>query len=151
MPVLVIKPNAGLPDPATGEHTTSRAISSWRRWKDYAGAWASILIGGCCGTDRRNTSRGLAEIAAKFGGRSSAKACGQTSEAACRFAAGARTVTVDHVTVIGERTQSYRKETSEAGAAGRAILIIFYRRRSNRSMPGRRSWMLMSAFRLSMM
>lgn len=96
VPVLV-KPNAGLPDPVTGEYdiTCDQFVE---KMKDYVDIGID-MIGGCCGTDP-GYIRGLAKY--KEMGRSSAKNRDKLPKplAVC---SGSRTVTVDHVTVIGER------------------------------------------------
>ena len=62
---LVIKPNAGLPDPATGAYdiTCDQFVE---KMEDFLKLGIE-LIGGCCGTTPEYIE-GLAEIAAKFGG-----------------------------------------------------------------------------------
>ena len=96
VPVLV-KPNAGLPDPVTGEYdiTCDQFVE---KMKDYVDIGID-MIGGCCGTDP-GYIRGLAKY--KETDRSSAKNRDRLPKklAVC---SGSMTVTVDHVTVIGER------------------------------------------------
>ena len=72
---LVIKPNAGLPDPATGAYdiTCDQFVE---KMEDFLKLGIE-LIGGCCGTTPEYIE-GLAEIAAKFGGtEDSAKPSGE--------------------------------------------------------------------------
>ena len=96
---LVIKPNAGLPDPATGAYdiTCDQFVE---KMEDFLKVGIE-LIGGCCGTTPEYIE-GLAEIAAKFGGTEDS---GKPSEEkkTLQVCSGNTVVTVDHVTVIGER------------------------------------------------
>lgn len=96
---LVIKPNAGLPDPATGAYdiTCDQFVE---KMEDFLKVGIE-LIGGCCGTTPEYIE-GLAEIAAKFGGtEDSAKP--SEEKRTLQVCSGNIVVTVDHVTVIGER------------------------------------------------
>lgn len=96
---LVIKPNAGLPDPATGAYdiTCGQFVE---KMEDFLKLGIE-LIGGCCGTTPEYIE-GLAEIAAKFGGtEDSAKP--SEEKKTLQVCSGNTVVTVDHVTVIGER------------------------------------------------
>lgn len=96
---LVIKPNAGLPDPATGAYdiTCDQFVE---KMEDFLKLGIE-LIGGCCGTTPEYI-KGLAEIAAKFGGtEDSAKP--SEEKKTLQVCSGNTVVTVDHVTVIGER------------------------------------------------
>lgn len=96
---LVIKPNAGLPDPATGAYdiTCDQFVE---KMEDFLKLGIE-LIGGCCGTTPKYIE-GLAEIAAKFGGTEySAKP--SEEKKTLQVCSGNTVVTVDHVTVIGER------------------------------------------------
>lgn len=96
---LVIKPNAGLPDPATGAYdiTCDQFVE---KMEDFLKLGIE-LIGGCCGTTPEYIE-GLAEIAAKFGGtEDSAKP--SKEKKTLQVCSGNTVVTVDHVTVIGER------------------------------------------------
>lgn len=96
---LVIKPNAGLPDPATGAYdiTCDQFVE---KMEDFLKLGIE-LIGGCCGTTP-GYIEGLAEIAAKFGGtEDSAKP--SEEKKTLQVCSGNTVVTVDHVTVIGER------------------------------------------------
>ena len=62
---VVVKPNAGLPDPATGTYdiTCEQFVE---KMEDFLELGVE-LIGGCCGTTPEYIE-GLAKIAAKFGG-----------------------------------------------------------------------------------
>lgn len=96
---LVIKPNAGLPDPATGAYdiTCDQFVEKMEDFLELG----IELIGGCCGTTPEYIE-GLAEIAAKFGGtEDSAKP--SEEKKTLQVCSGNTVVTVDHVTVIGER------------------------------------------------
>ena len=96
---LVIKPNAGLPDPATGAYdiTCDQFVE---KMEDFLKVGIE-LIGGCCGTTPEYIE-GLAKIAAKFGGtEDSAKP--SEEKKTLQVCSGNTVVTVDHVTVIGER------------------------------------------------
>lgn len=99
LPVFA-KPNAGLPNPATGEYdiTCDRFTAKMAEYID-----AGInMIGGCCGTDP-GYIRGLAaarDKASEAGGRGHAAG---TSAKPLRICSGSNVVAVDHVTVIGER------------------------------------------------
>lgn len=142
----MIKPNAGLPDPATGAYdiTCDQFVEKMEDFLELG----IELIGGCCGTTPEYIE-GLAEIAAKFGGtEDSAKP--SEEKKTLQVCSGNTVVTVDHVTVIGERINPTGKKRLKQALLDEDFDYIL-RRRSNRSMPGRRSWMLMSAFRLLMM
>lgn len=96
---LVIKPNAGLPDPATGAYDIA-CDQFVEKMEDFLELGIE-LIGGCCGTTPEYIE-GLAEIAAKFGGtEDSAKP--SEEKKTLQVCSGNTVVTVDHVTVIGER------------------------------------------------
>ena len=95
-PVL-IKPNAGLPDPVTGEYdiTCEQFVA---KMKDYVDIGIN-MIGGCCGTDPEYI-RGLA---AYKGMKRPSEVKKEKRARGLAVCSGSRTVTVDHVTVIGER------------------------------------------------
>ena len=96
---LVIKPNAGLPDPATGAYdiTCDQFVA---KMEDFLKLGVE-LIGGCCGTTPEYIE-GLSEIAAKFGGTED-PAKPSEEKKTLQVCSGNTVVTVDHVTVIGER------------------------------------------------
>lgn len=96
---LVIKPNAGLPDPATGAYdiTCDQFVE---KMEDFLKLGVQ-LIGGCCGTTPEYIE-GLAKIAAKFGGTED-PAKPSEEKKTLQVCSGNTVVTVDHVTVIGER------------------------------------------------
>lgn len=93
------KPNAGLPDPATGEYdiTCDRFVEVMKEYMDDG----INMVGGCCGTTPEYIA-GLAsyrDSMAKKPGDSAAKS--ETRQ--LRVCSSTDVVTVDHVTVIGER------------------------------------------------
>ena len=93
LPVFV-KPNAGLPDPATGEyHITPEAFAdSLARYADLG----VCMAGGCCGTDP-DYIRALKE---KLGGSQVRERSVTRKSVVC---SATRVVDVDDVAVIGER------------------------------------------------
>ena len=108
LPVFA-KPNAGLPDPATGEYdiTCDQFVA---KMSEYIDAGINML-GGCCGTDP-GYIKGLAEARNKAAckgqafGEPDASYADEAAESAPRVlkvCSGNKVVTVDHVTVIGER------------------------------------------------
>ncbi len=101
------KPNAGLPDPATGTYdiTCDQFVESL---KAYIDAGVS-MVGGCCGTTPEYI-RSLAAAVREHEGCGKENAGEQSEEAAGSGAAGelkvssrSRVVRVDHIAVIGER------------------------------------------------
>lgn len=121
LPVFA-KPNAGLPDPATGAYdiTCDQFVA---KMAEYIDAGINML-GGCCGTDpeyikgltaarddaaaredaacKEQTSgmQGAADEADAFG---AAKAAEENAPRTLKVCSGNKVVNVDHVTVIGER------------------------------------------------
>ena len=93
---IIAKPNAGLPDPATGAYdiTCDQFVETM---KDFMKAGVN-MIGGCCGTDP-SYIKGLAENAKAFG----APAGVHTPQSGLKVSSRSKVVTIDHVTVIGER------------------------------------------------
>lgn len=93
LPIL-IKPNAGLPDPATGCYnvTPRQFCEGMERYK----ALGVSAVGGCCGT----TPEYIALLADSFSGYTPAPRPPFTHSAVCT---PTRAVTVDTVRVIGER------------------------------------------------
>ncbi len=93
VPVL-IRPNAGLPDPKTNEYSITPS--------EYADIMARIadkgvkLLGGCCGTDPDFIS----EVAKRLDGKKFSRAIPEIPSAVC---SANIVVTVDTVRVIGER------------------------------------------------
>lgn len=94
LPVFV-KPNAGLPDPRTGEYSITP--------KDFAQAMAKYgelgvsLVGGCCGT----TPEYIAEMKRAFS-QETMKGRGPSQEKSV-ICSGTQAAVIDKVTVIGER------------------------------------------------
>jgi len=93
VPVL-IRPNAGLPDPKTNEYSITPS--------EYADIMARIadkgvkLLGGCCGTDPDFIS----EVAKRLDGKKFSRTMPEIPSAVC---SANNVVTVDTVRVIGER------------------------------------------------
>ncbi len=93
IPVL-IRPNAGLPDPKTNEYNVTPS--------EYADIMAKIadkgvkLLGGCCGTDPEFIS----EVAKRLDGKKFSREIPEIPAAVC---SANNVVTVDTVRVIGER------------------------------------------------
>lgn len=96
---IVIKPNAGLPDPATGAYdiTCDQFVAKMEDFLEIG----IEAIGGCCGTTPEYIA-GLAKIAARFAGTGDEAACLDTVNT-LKVCSGNTVATVDHVTVIGER------------------------------------------------
>lgn len=107
---IVAKPNAGLPDPATGGYDIS-CEEYVEIMKQYIDAGVD-MVGGCCGTTPEYI-RGMADYInsnpAKAGGRlsdislTSLFGLEERPERDLRVCSGRKNVTVDHVAVIGER------------------------------------------------
>lgn len=96
LPVFA-KPNAGLPDPATGAYdiTCERFVEKMAEYID-----AGInMIGGCCGTSPEHIS-GLVAAREKAAGIKAEQAEEKRTLKVC---SSNKVVDVDHVTVIGER------------------------------------------------
>lgn len=95
-PVLA-KPNAGLPDPATGEYdiTCEQFVDVMKEYMDCG----INMVGGCCGTDPGYIA-GLAAYRDSLDGKPSAPEPQQRQLKVC---SSTDVVTVDHVAVIGER------------------------------------------------
>lgn len=93
LPVLV-KPNAGLPDPATGAYSVGPELfcTQLLRFAQLGVA----AVGGCCGT----TPEHLAALAEAFRGKAPAPRAPQRRSAVCT---PTRVVVIDGVRVIGER------------------------------------------------
>lgn len=106
---VAAKPNAGLPDPATGDYDISAGEFA-ELMKQYVDAGVD-MVGGCCGTTPE-AIRGIAEYvknnspkAGRRGGVSPASLFGseERSERELKVCSATKTVRVDHITVIGER------------------------------------------------
>ena len=91
---LILKPNAGLPDPATGEYSISGA--EFAREMLSALPLGARIVGGCCGT-RPDFIRDLASV---LRGRTPAAAAPALRRGVC---SGRRTAELSGVRVIGER------------------------------------------------
>ena len=91
---LILKPNAGLPDPLTGEYRLSAA--------EFAAAMRPALdegvgiLGGCCGT----TPAFIRALAEEFGAETPAKRAPALRRGVC---SATRTASFDGVRVVGER------------------------------------------------
>lgn len=96
IPVL-IKPNAGLPDPVTGEYDIT-CDQFTAKMKDYADIGVN-MIGGCCGTDPQYI-KGIASYK-NITAANTSECSGNHS--VLKVCSGSNVVSVDHVTVIGER------------------------------------------------
>ena len=93
IPVIVM-PNAGLPDPATGEYSIDA-----EEFSDYAVEIADLgagIIGGCCGT----TPEFIRRTAGKVKGR---KYEPKKIERVCTICSGTNVVEVSQPRIIGER------------------------------------------------
>ena len=91
---LILKPNAGLPDPATGEYRIS-AVSFARQMRP-ALALGVRMLGGCCGT----SPEFIRELAAMAAENVPAAPAPGKKHGVC---SGRRAVSLDGVRVIGER------------------------------------------------
>lgn len=115
LPVF-IKPNAGLPDPATGRYATS-AADFCEQMQPYK-ALGVAAVGGCCGT----TPQTISLLAASFG-----HACPPTRRFVPQSVVCSPTqaVTIDRVTVIGERINpTGKKRLKEALRQGDLDYIL---------------------------
>lgn len=104
LPILV-KPNAGLPDPATGEYSIT-SLQFAGKMAEYADIGVNMM-GGCCGTDPE-CIRKLAKLIDEKNeddGRykESVSSHDDGDIRKLKVCSGNSAVTVDHVTVIGER------------------------------------------------
>lgn len=104
---VIAKPNAGLPDPATGGYDIS-CDEFIDTMKEYIDAGVDF-VGGCCGTTPEYI-RGIAEyvksvdgLPAEEGRQTGKKDSAHRPPEALRVCSGSRVVCADHVTVIGER------------------------------------------------
>lgn len=99
LPVF-IKPNAGLPDPVTGEYdiTCDRFAE---KMKDYVDMGVS-MIGGCCGTTPEYI-RKIAKYRDLYTGAEVQSDEDDDVAVVPKICSGSKVVAVDHVTIIGER------------------------------------------------
>lgn len=93
LPVFV-KPNAGLPEPGTGKYQidAKQFAESLEKYSEIG----VCMLGGCCGT----TPEYIKELSSRMKGRAVAE---RKYTAASRVSTATRVVTIDDVTVIGER------------------------------------------------
>ncbi len=91
---LIIKPNAGLPDPETGKYSISAAEFA-KELEGYL-PYGVFAMGGCCGT----TPEYISEIKKRF---ASAKSEKPKYERKTAFCSASNVIYADHVAVIGER------------------------------------------------
>ena len=91
---LILKPNAGLPDPAGGGYDITPA--QFAETLAPAAALGVKLLGGCCGT----TPEYIALLNEALSGRTVTKNAAPIPAAVC---SGTRVVPIDRVRVIGER------------------------------------------------
>lgn len=109
---VFVKPNAGLPDPATGEYKISPKAFA-ESVKKYAeiGVFA---VGGCCGT----TPEYIKELKSVFSGIKPAKIT-HTDRNKSAVTTATKTVFIDDIAVIGERINpTGKKLMREALTAG---------------------------------
>ena len=106
LPVFA-KPNAGLPDPMTGEYPMNGHDFA-QKMKDYAATGIGIL-GGCCGTDPSYIEGIRSEAMPQYVKAERGAAAGQL-----KVCSASRAVTVDHVTPIGERLNPTGKKKLKA-------------------------------------
>ena len=102
LPVFA-KPNAGLPDPSTGQYDITAEMFAGEMAK-YLEAGVDI-IGGCCGTTEEYIKLMAEKMEVLDGGRREKKS-GYTSREksrGLRVCSGSAVVKADHVAVIGER------------------------------------------------
>lgn len=91
---IAVKPNAGLPDPVTGEYDVTpeefaERVSGLVRY-------GAKLVGGCCGT----APDFIREVVKKLSGMKYQKQCPEQTAAVCT---PARTVVINQPRIIGER------------------------------------------------
>lgn len=91
---IILKPNAGLPDPATGAYDMTP--EEFALEMVTASELGVSVIGGCCGTNPDF----IAALAKTFEGRTPVERCGKILEGVC---SGTCTAMLDGVRVIGER------------------------------------------------
>lgn len=90
------KPNAGLPDPATGEYDIS-AEEFAETMKEFV-KLGPAFIGGCCGTDP-----GFIKCLRKIADESERETAAAKKERVPRICSATKIVTFDHTVVCGER------------------------------------------------
>lgn len=113
---IAVKPNAGLPDPVTGEYDVTpeefaESVSGLVRY-------GIKLVGGCCGT----TPDFIREVVKKLSGMKYQK---QNSEQTAAVCTPARTVVIDQPRIIGERINpTGKKRFKEALRTGDIDYIL---------------------------
>lgn len=114
LPIL-IKPNAGLPDPETDQYeiTPAEFAEITARFADLGAAY----IGGCCGT----TPQYIAALRDRLSGRRPAARQAVHRTALC---SAERTVEIDEVRIVGERINPTGKKRFKAALADHDIGYI---------------------------
>ncbi len=113
---IAVKPNAGLPDPVTGEYDVTpeefaESVSELVRY-------GIKLVGGCCGT----TPEFIREVVKKLSGMKYQKQCIEPTAAVCT---PARTVVINQPRIIGERINpTGKKRFKEALRTGDIDYIL---------------------------
>lgn len=91
---VVVRPNAGLPDPATNLYNTTP--EEYAQVMEQIAAKGVKLLGGCCGTDPDY----IREVGRRLAGKTCVMPQREIPAAVC---SGSKVVTIDTVRVIGER------------------------------------------------
>lgn len=91
---VVVRPNAGLPDPATNLYNTTP--EEYAQVMEQIAAKGVKLLGGCCGTDPDY----IREVGRRLAGKTCVMPHHEIPAAVC---SGSKVVTIDTVRVIGER------------------------------------------------
>lgn len=113
------KPNAGLPDPATGLYdiTCRQFVDTMKEYMDCG----INMVGGCCGT----TPEYIAGLAAYRNDMKKPKDLSRRTDRPLTVCSSTDVVTVDHVTVIGERINpTGKKRLKQALAEGDLDYIL---------------------------
>lgn len=113
---LLIKPNAGLPDPATHQYalTPEQFANVTHRFTDYGAGF----IGGCCGT----TPEFIAALRDKLAGKTRVNTHYAPQTAVC---SAQRSVPIDQVRIVGERINpTGKKRFKEALKTGQIDYIV---------------------------
>ena len=92
---LIVKPNAGLPDPATGKYNLSPYDFAVSMVNDIVPTGA-VILGGCCGT----TPEYIRMLCKELKKVSPVKRCTEIPSAVC---SASRTVVINQPRIIGER------------------------------------------------
>ena len=105
---IIAKPNAGLPNPATGGYDISceQFVDTMKEYVDSG----VDMVGGCCGTNP-DYVRGIAEYVNENNAKADRT---KKTEKLLTVCSGSTVVTVDHVTVIGERLNPTGKKKLKA-------------------------------------